>query len=318
MKKLLVFLCAMVLGFASVQAQGEIIYDNFGPEDSYGTVANSIGDIGTVAGNSFSHDYDTDLYLTEIEAAVALRWGPNELYMWLMTDDNNKPGTIIETFRIIDQMGPFDGSFPPPVKVNSTLNPVISSGQKYWLIASVPESSAAGWYFNSTGDEADRAQSHIPIESWYIWENYTAAAFRIKGAPIFNVSVDIIPKTCPNEFSIKGGGSMKVAILGSVDFDVNNIDIESVRLEGIAPVRSSFKDKSSPVVPPPTECECTTEGRDGFLDLCLKFDKKAILSALSKVNVGDNFVLTLTGSLNDGTPIEGQDCIVIVKKGKKD
>ena len=132
------------------------------------------------------------------------------------------------------------------------------------------------------------------------------------------VSIDIIPKSCPNECPIKGGGFIKVAILGTSDFDVTDIDIASVRLEGIAPVRSSLKDKSSPVVPPPTECECTTEGRDGFIDLCLEFDKKAIISALGAVNVDQEYVLTLSGELNNGTPIEGKDCIVFVKKGKKD
>jgi len=132
------------------------------------------------------------------------------------------------------------------------------------------------------------------------------------------VSIDIIPKACPNECPIKGGGSVVVAILGTADFDVTSIDPTSVRLEGVAPVRSSLKDKSGPVVvPPPTECECTTEGRDGFIDLCLKFDKKALISALVEVNVDQEYVLTLSGVLNDGTPIEGKDCIVFVKKGKK-
>jgi hypothetical protein len=124
-----------------------------------------------------------------------------------------------------------------------------------------------------------------------------------------------MPRNCPNESTTKDGGSIEVAILGTVAFDVTDIDIASVRLEGIAPVRSSLKDKSTPVSDP---CDCTTEGRDGFLDLCLKFNKKEILNALGEVNVGDSFVLTLTGVLNDGTPIEGQDCINIVKRGKKD
>jgi hypothetical protein len=64
--------------------------------------------------------------------------------------------------------------------------------------------------------------------------------------------------------------------------------------------------------------ECTTERRDGFIDLCLKFDNKAILSALGEVPLLENIVLTLTGRLNDGTPIEGQDCIVFFNKGKRD
>jgi len=135
--------------------------------------------------------------------------------------------------------------------------------------------------------------------------------------PHESVSIDIIPKTCPNECPIKGGGSVEVAILGAVDFDVNDIDIASVRLEGVAPTRSSLRDKSTPVSSP-TECECTTEGRDGFLDLCLKFDKKGLITALGGVDVDIEYPLTLSGELNDGTSIEGQDCIVFVPKGKKD
>ena len=143
-------------------------------------------------------------------------------------------------------------------------------------------------------------------------------AFLLTPIPPESVSIDIIPKTCPNECKIKGGGFIKVAILGTVDFEVIDIDAASVRLEGVAPTRSRLKDKSSPVVPPPTGCECTTEGQDGFLDLCLEFDREEILSALGEVNVGDILVLTLTGSLNNGTFIEGNDCIVMVQKGKKD
>jgi hypothetical protein len=132
------------------------------------------------------------------------------------------------------------------------------------------------------------------------------------------LSIDIIPRTCPNECPIKGGGSIEVAIHGTSDLDVTDIDIASVLLEGVTPVRNSFKDKSSPVISPSDVCDCTTEGRDGFIDLCLKFDKKEIFSELGGVNIGDSFVLTLTGELNDGTPIAGQDCIDIVKKGKKE
>ncbi len=111
---------------------------------------------------------------------------------------------------------------------------------------------------------------------------------------------------------------MKVDILGTVDFDVTDIDATSVRLEGVAPTRSSLKDKSTPLVTPPTDCECTSDGKDGSIDLCLKFNKKAIFEALSGVTVGEKDIeLTLEGSLNDGTRIEGKDCIDIVKKGGK-
>lgn len=132
-----------------------------------------------------------------------------------------------------------------------------------------------------------------------------------------SIVIDIIPKACPNECHIKGGGFVEVAILGTVDFDVNDIDIASVRLEGISAVRSKLKDKSTPVSSHFDDCDCTTEGRDGFIDLCLKFDKKVIISVLGEVNLDQEYVLTLSGELNDGTLIEGKDCIVFIEKGKK-
>lgn len=136
------------------------------------------------------------------------------------------------------------------------------------------------------------------------------------------VDIDIMPRTCPNDTTIKGNGTITVAILGSADLDVADIDIASVRLEEIvAPVRSKVKDVSTPVSNPIDECDCTSAGSDGFSDLVLKFPKKGVVNTLPSLDIGDVHVLTLTGVLTDTneTPIEGTDCIVIVKnKGKND
>lgn len=181
----------------------------------------------------------------------------------------------------------------------------------YW---SSTEDSLAGhvlFFYFTSGRQTRATKTAFPVGTWAVRDGDVP--------PVPNpVNIDIIPKTCPNECPIKGGGSVEVAILGTVDLDVNDIDIASVRLEGVPPVKSSLKDKSSPVVPPPTDCECTTEGRDSFIDLCLKFDKKAIITALGEVTVDQEYVLTLSGVLNDGMSIEGKDCIVFVKKGTKD
>ena len=56
------------------------------------------------------------------------------------------------------------------------------------------------------------------------------------------------------------------------------------------------------------------DGADGFDDLSLKFDTQAIVAALGVVYDGEQKVLTLTGNLNDGTPIKGKDCVVIISK----
>ena len=58
-------------------------------------------------------------------------------------------------------------------------------------------------------------------------------------------------------------------------------------------------------------------GPDGYDDLTLKFKTQEVVEALGDVNDGDELTLKLTGELYDGTPIEGEDVVVIKKKGKK-
>jgi hypothetical protein len=62
--------------------------------------------------------------------------------------------------------------------------------------------------------------------------------------------------------------------------------------------------------------DCTAEGADGFLDLTLQFDAQesmqAIKAALGReVENGEVVVLPLQGELSSGTPIVGEDVVVI-------
>jgi hypothetical protein len=127
------------------------------------------------------------------------------------------------------------------------------------------------------------------------------------------VEVDIKPMSCPNSLNVKGGGVLPVAILGTDDFDVTEVDTTTLHLEGVAALRTWFSDESTPVVDGEI-CECSEDSADGYLDLTAKFDKKAIVLALGAVSNGDVIMLTLTGVLLDGTPIVGEDCVLIRKK----
>ena len=129
---------------------------------------------------------------------------------------------------------------------------------------------------------------------------------------ILHVAVDIKPQSCPNPINVNSKGVLPVAILGMDDFDVTTIDPTSVLLQGVAPIRWSIEDVSTPAPD-----ECTTEGADGFDDLTLKFDMQEIVTALGEVGDGDEMVLSLTGELIDGKPMEDVDMIIIKSKGKK-
>lgn len=128
------------------------------------------------------------------------------------------------------------------------------------------------------------------------------------------VAIDIKPKSCPNALNVKNKGVLPVAILGTVDFNVSSIDITTLKLEGISPVRNSIKDVTTPSELEP--CDCESLDPDSFEDLVLKFDKQAIVETFGEdVQNGDEIELTLTGDLLDGTAIVGIDCVVI--KGVK-
>lgn len=133
-----------------------------------------------------------------------------------------------------------------------------------------------------------------------------------------NISIDVNPRKCPNEVSTKGNGAVQIAICGSDVLNVEDIDIASIEVLGCKPVRSKYGDVATPVSGSPLQedCLCNSNGADGYLDLILKFDKQDIIGAIGEVQDGDYVILTLTGSLKDGTPIEGTDCVRIIKKGK--
>ena len=143
------------------------------------------------------------------------------------------------------------------------------------------------------------------------------AGFAItSSAAELEVAIDIKPGSCPNPLNVKGKGVLPVAILGTEDFDVTEIDVESIELAGVPLLRWDLEDVATPSTDDGDFCiNCTEEGPDGFMDLTLKFDKQAVVAAIGEVNDGDCLTLQLTGELIDTTPtVVGEDAILIKDK----
>jgi hypothetical protein len=135
------------------------------------------------------------------------------------------------------------------------------------------------------------------------------------------VAIDIKPQSCPNPLNTNSSGVLPVAILGANSFDVTKVDVSTIKLAGVSPLRSDLEDVASSFSPitGKKDCnsDCTTAGPDGFLDLTLKFDAQAIVAALGNVQDGQCVVVMLTGNLMQvagGTPIKGEDVVVIRRK----
>ena len=122
--------------------------------------------------------------------------------------------------------------------------------------------------------------------------------------------IDIKPLACPNPLSPNSKGKLSVALLGSDVFDVSEVDASTLLLAGVAPLRATVEDISSPA--PGADCDCHIGAPDGFDDLSLKFPTPDIVAAIGNVGGGSEVVLTLTGTLLDGTPFEAADCVLVV------
>lgn len=133
--------------------------------------------------------------------------------------------------------------------------------------------------------------------------------------PFIEVALDIKPQSCPNPVNTKKRGLLPVAILGTADFDVSQVDPSTIQLVGVSSVMDGFEDVATPYGEPLIDCySCITLGGDGFTDLILKFNSQQFIAALGPINDGDCVTVELIGNLFDGTPIKGNDIIKIIKK----
>jgi hypothetical protein len=123
------------------------------------------------------------------------------------------------------------------------------------------------------------------------------------------IEVDIKPTSCPNPLNVNSRGVLPVAILGTAEFDVTMVDVATLSLVGIGPIRSGYEDVATPLI---DSCDCTTDGPDGLLDLTLKFNAQEIIAALGDLYDGDELELQLTGQFLDGTNFFGFDCVIVV------
>jgi hypothetical protein len=130
------------------------------------------------------------------------------------------------------------------------------------------------------------------------------------------LELDIKPGSCPNPLQVTQNGVTPVSLLGTLGFDVADVDTTTLmlgRADGlgskIAPTRLTYSDTGTPLAD--NGCDCHTLTGDGITDLSLKFESQAMASSFALAGVADMSYLTLelTGLLLDGTPFVARDCI---------
>jgi hypothetical protein len=129
--------------------------------------------------------------------------------------------------------------------------------------------------------------------------------------PLVYVDFDVKPTSWPNPINTGSNGKTPVAILGTEEFDVTTIDVESLYLDlpdaMVYPVNWAYEDVTQPAGNE-WECNDTEEGADGYMDLTLKFMTQELVAGLGEVNDGDELVIAIKGMVADGPGLEGDDC----------
>jgi hypothetical protein len=160
---------------------------------------------------------------------------------------------------------------------------------------------------NADGSWTDDNWGDIPLgTAWALLTLEKVTVVHLK------VHMDIKPTSCPNPLNVKSNGLLPVAILGTEDLDV--LDIDFVTLIGVEPVMGDYEDVATPFEG--ELCDCHELGPDGYLDMVLHFDTQQIVTALGAVNDEDVLALTAEVTIVDGPTLEARDCVRILKKGK--
>ena len=143
------------------------------------------------------------------------------------------------------------------------------------------------------------------------------------------VPLDIRPGACPNWLDRNSHGVLPVALVGTENFDVTEIDRSSVLLsradgvggevapnEGPPGPHTVIEDVATPFDGEP--CDCHELEGGGILHLSMKFRTDDLVAELEldALNPGDDIKLVVSGSLIDGTEFTSSgDCILIVPPG---
>ena len=169
--------------FSGAAAADDVIFNTFGPGDSYSSSTSLAGRSTTgesvTLSNAFVMPSAMDVTVDGIDVAAILGSGTNAVVLSLRSETAGIPGATLESWTITG-LGPF-GAANPLKSVTSVSRPTLLAGQRYWLTMSGGAAdTVAGWNFG--GDFVNRVPIYRTRDGVGTTDSWFSNAFRVRGA----------------------------------------------------------------------------------------------------------------------------------------
>jgi DNA-binding beta-propeller fold protein YncE len=216
-----------------------------------------------------------------------------------------------DTYQFVLKWGSFgtgDGQFREPngVAVDSSGNVYVND----WINHRISKFDSEGTFLTQWGEEGTGGGQFLgPWDAAVDSSGNVYVAdtgnFRIqKFAAYLPVDIDIKPGGYPKSINLGEHGLLPIAILGSEDFDVGDIDSATVEIGGITLAeRGSAK-------APKLAFSFEDVNSDGYLDIMTFFEVQTLV--IEGILTETTTELVINASLTDGRLIEGTDSVNIV------
>jgi hypothetical protein len=256
---------------------------------------------------SFQEEFFDDAVLnTDVSVVSDLGYVTGGLWSDVMGDDydlgNGQPDHSVTTWMFDPEIYAFGGNWSSvdygiSVLIGGTYLDIPAYGDFWGVVSTVP--------FNTV---LLQTSGYGPGIEHYELDNM------VYGTIVITVDIDIKFGSFPNSINLKSKkGVTPVAVFGSADFEVTDIDPETVRLAGVLAEKWSIEDLPTEPNPEYVDPGTTPEEPefigDGFDDMVFYFSTPALRGSLTLASVE----ATLTGETENGFLIEGTDSVRIIK-----
>jgi hypothetical protein len=217
--------CTAILLFAlSFQLHAAVVFDNFGPVDSYQAFGWGLGVVpgspDTYVGAAFTpaaaYALETlELPIFRSECVPGLQCTDTVDILFMDSSAAGLPNNVIELFSAVMppiQAAPLESQGSLTV-LTSTFRPLLLPGKRYWIVVS-GDVILANWRENSIVELGPMVQDNRPFDQISVFDHDDRPAFRVQGALVpepaevmwSSIGLVLLIGRLGNRFKVRGSG----------------------------------------------------------------------------------------------------------------